>query len=58
VDDEEVIRRFLRIQLVKLGYAVKEAEDGEQALEKLGEDDFDLIICDILMPNKNGWEVL
>jgi CheY-like chemotaxis protein len=58
VDDEEVIRKFLRIQLAKWGYAVKEAEDGEQALEKLGKDDFDLLICDILMPNKNGWEVL
>jgi CheY-like chemotaxis protein len=58
VDDEEVIRKFLRIQLAKLGYEVKEAADGEQALEKLGEDDFDLLICDILMPNKNGWEVL
>jgi CheY-like chemotaxis protein len=58
VDDEEVIRKFLRIQLAKLGCEVVEAADGEQALEKLGEDDFDLLICDILMPNKNGWEVL
>jgi two-component system alkaline phosphatase synthesis response regulator PhoP len=58
VDDEEVIRKFLRIQLAKLGYEVKEAADGEQALEKLGKDDFDLLICDIIMPNKNGWEVL
>jgi len=57
VDDEEVIRKFLRIQLAKLGYEVKEAADGEQALEKLGKDDFDLLICDILMPKKNGWEV-
>jgi CheY-like chemotaxis protein len=58
VDDEEVIRKFLRIQLAKLGYEVQEAADGEQALEKLGKDDFDLLICDILMPNKNGWEVM
>ena len=58
VDDEEVIRKFLGIQLAKLGYEVKEAADGEQALEKLGKDDFDLLICDILMPNKNGWEVI
>ena len=58
VDDEEVIRKFLRIQLAKLGYEVKEAADGEQALEKLGEDDFDLLICDIMMPKKDGWEVI
>ena len=58
VDDEEVIRKFLRIQLAKLGYEVKEAADGEQAIEQLGKDDFDLLICDILMPKKDGWEVI
>jgi DNA-binding response OmpR family regulator len=58
VDDEEVIRKFLRIHLTKLGYEVKEAADGEQAVEQLKGDDFDLLICDILMPKKNGWEVI
>src|SRR4030043_616289 len=58
VDDEEVIRKFLRIHLVKLGYEVTEAADGEQAIEQLGGDAFDLLICDILMPKKDGWEVI
>ena len=58
VDDEEVIRKFLRINLLKWGYEVKEAMDGLQALEQLGNDSYDLLICDILMPNKNGWGVL
>ena len=58
VGDEEVIREFLRIHLAKLGYEVKEAADGEQAIEELGKDDFDLLICDILMPKKSGWEVI
>ena len=58
VDDEEVIRKFLRIHLDKLGYEVTEAADGEQAIEELGKDDFDLLICDILMPKKGGWEVI
>src|SRR4030065_1639162 len=58
VDDEEVIRKFLRIHVTKWGYEVKEAADGEQAIEQLGGDDFDLLICDILMPKKNGWEVI
>jgi len=58
VDDEEVIRKFLRIHLAKLGYGVTEAADGEQAIEQLGKDDFDLIICDIMMPKKSGWEVI
>jgi len=58
VDDEEVIRKFLRIHLSKWGYEVKEATDGAEALKQLGKDDFDLLICDILMPNKDGWQVL
>lgn len=58
VDDEEVIRKFLKIHLSKLGYDVTEAADGEEAIEQLDKKDFDLIICDILMPKKNGWEVI
>jgi len=58
VDDEEVIRKFVRIQLGKLGYEIKEAEDGNKAIEVLGKENFDLLICDIMMPNKNGWEVI
>ena len=58
VDDEEIIRKFLKINLLKLGYEVKEAMDGVQALEQLGKDTYDLIISDVLMPNKNGWELL
>jgi len=58
VDDEEVIRKVLRIHLAKLGYEVKEAADGEQAIEELEKDDFDLLICDILMPKKGGWDVI
>ena len=58
VDDEEIIRKFLRINLLKWGYEVKEAMDGVQALEQLGKDTYDLLISDVLMPNKNGWELL
>jgi two-component system alkaline phosphatase synthesis response regulator PhoP len=58
VDDEEVIRKLLRIHLVKWGYEVREAIDGAQALEEIGKDNFDLLICDILMPNMDGWQVL
>jgi len=58
VDDEEVIRKYLRINLVKLGYEVKEAVDGVEALKQLSKDNFDLLISDIVMPNKDGWEML
>jgi DNA-binding response OmpR family regulator len=58
VDDEEVIRKFLKIQLTKWGFEVKEASDGEQAIEALGTDRFDLVISDVMMPRKTGWEVV
>lgn len=58
VDDEEVIRKFVKIHLSKLGYEVTEAEDGQKALEKIEEQKFDLIICDVMMPNKSGWDVV
>ena len=57
-DDEEVIRKVLRINLIKWGHEVKEAENGLQATEKLAREYFDLLICDISMPNKDGWQVL
>jgi CheY-like chemotaxis protein len=58
VDDEEIIRTVLKTHLVKWGYRVTEAPDGEEALRQLVKNPFDLLICDILMPKKTGWEVL
>jgi CheY-like chemotaxis protein len=58
VDDEEMMRKFLSIQLPKFGYEVKEASDGMQALERLADEDFNLILLDILMPTMDGWQIL
>ena len=58
VDDEEVIRKFLRFRLLQWGYEVSEAMDGAEALNQLNKGDFDLMICDIVMPNKDGWELI
>jgi two-component system alkaline phosphatase synthesis response regulator PhoP len=58
IDDEETIRKFIKIHLGKAGYEVKEAADGEQAMVLLKKIRFDVLICDIMMPRKNGWEVL
>ena len=57
-DNEEVIRKLIKMHLAKKGYFVAEAEDGQHALEQLVEDNFDLLICDILMPNETGIGVL
>jgi len=58
VDDEEVIRKVVKACLVKSNYKIKEAADGAQALETLDREDFDLVILDIIMPGKDGWQVL
>ena len=54
VDDEENIRHLLSLLLKKEGYAVTTADDGEQALEKVQQHDFDAILCDLRMPNIDG----
>jgi len=54
VDDDEVIRMLLRQFLEGEGYTVIEAENGPAALEKVGEQPFDLIILDIAMPGIDG----
>jgi len=58
IDDEEIIRKGLRLHLTKNGYVVEEAADGEEAIQLLKKSSFDLLICDIMMPKKDGWEVL
>jgi len=58
VEDEEVVRKFLRLQLSQWGYKATEAQDGVQAILKLGKENFDLILLDVMMPNKDGWELM
>ncbi|MVP00079.1 response regulator transcription factor [Paenibacillus lutrae] len=57
VDDEERIRRLLRMYLEKEGYGIEEAEDGETALALATERDFDLILLDLMLPGIDGTEV-
>lgn len=60
IEDEASIRRVLSKILAEENdqYVVFEAADGEEGLEKIKNDDFDLVICDIKMPKKDGEEVL
>ncbi|MEB2312851.1 MAG: sigma-54 dependent transcriptional regulator [Sorangiineae bacterium] len=57
-DDEPNLRRVLSAQLVRDGYDVHTAEDGEQALELLREHHVDLLITDLRMPKLDGMELL
>ena len=58
VDDESRMRKLVKDFLIKDGYIVIEAGDGQQALDIFYEDkDISLIILDVMMPNRDGWEV-
>ncbi|WP_305077821.1 response regulator transcription factor [Pseudalkalibacillus hwajinpoensis] len=57
VDDEERIRKLLRMYLERENYEIEEAENGEQALEMAIEDEFDLILLDLMLPGMDGIEV-
>lgn len=58
VDDEPEIRGMLRDSLGRAGFDVSEASDGKEAIEALRKSSFDLVIADILMPEKDGLEVI
>ena len=57
VDDSKTELHFLSELLTKRGYSVRTAEDGEDAMRRLGEDKPDLILMDIQLPEISGLEV-
>ncbi len=58
VDDEPSMLEFLEIMLKKEGYAVSTAKSGEEAIARLGQEPFDLVVTDIQMPEVTGLDVL
>lgn len=58
VDDEAPIRMALKAAFRKEGIDIAEAADGVQALEMLKREKYQLIILDVMMPRKGGYEVL
>ena len=55
VDDNP---KFLKDALPMYGYEVTVAEDGIEALKKLADKEFDLVLLDVMMPNMDGWDTL
>ena len=60
VDDESRMRKLIRDFLVKNGYEILEAGDGEEALKVFEENEnkIQLILLDVMMPKLDGWSVL
>jgi CheY-like chemotaxis protein len=54
IDDESQIRSMLRLMLERVGYEIAEAPDGVEGIRQYREKPADLIITDLIMPNKDG----
>ncbi len=57
-DDQSTTRHLLTYMLGKANHTVITAENGEDAIERLSNAKFDLLITDIYMPHVDGWELL
>ena len=57
VDDEDAVQKLLTYPLRKEGYDVVPALDGREALDRLSEDNFDLVVLDVMMPKMDGFDV-
>ncbi len=58
VDDDPLIVRMYERKLIKEGFAVHLAANGEEGIKALEKEIPDLILLDVLMPKMNGWEAL
>ncbi len=58
VDDEEIVRNYVRRALVSRGYAITTAANGVAALVAVVKEEFDAVICDLKMPDLRGEEVI
>ncbi len=58
VDDEEPIRKVLKTHLTKAGYSVVQSSGGKGIFEVLEDTQFELLICDIKMPEVDGVDIL
>ena len=57
-EDSATTRKFLQVAVKLMGHTIHMAEDGQQALEKMGQTNPDLLITDLNMPNMDGVELI
>ena len=58
IDDDTFMRNMLEDMLTRVGYNVSLAEDGAQGLKMFNQNHYDLVITDIIMPEKEGLELI
>ena len=58
VDDEQLIREVIREYIENEGYSCSEADSGVKAIECVEENNYDLIIMDIMMPGMDGYSAV
>jgi len=58
VEDEKALRETLEDYLKEDGFEVKIAKDGETGMNLIKEEEFDLIVLDIILPKKDGFKIL
>lgn len=58
VEDDQLLREFYQELLSSEGYLADAAPDGEMALSKIQNEEYDLILLDIMLPKKDGVEIL
>ena len=58
VEDEKKLARVLQLELVYEGYQVTTVYDGREALKLINQEDFDLILLDVMLPGLSGMEIL
>lgn len=58
IDDDPAVAESLKFMLEDLGHTVATAEDGKEGIQALGRERYDLVITDIIMPEKDGLEFL
>lgn len=58
IDDDELVRGTVRVMLESDGHAVALAVDGEDGLRQFQSGTFDLVLCDVFMPQKEGLETV
>ncbi|HEX7963497.1 MAG TPA: response regulator [Candidatus Saccharimonadales bacterium] len=58
VEDERPLAHALELKLAHEGFQVKVAGDGQQAMDDLEQEDFDVILLDMMMPVMDGFQVL